>query len=367
MLLPFQREFIVGWPNGLRWAYWLTSIWLALGLTVLFSASIYVGNFSFIQRQLFWILIALLGFGTCLQAPLNWLQTISNLGFFFNLIGLILTIPYGVTINGATRWLRFGSTLIQPSELIKPFFIWQISYLISYWSILKISTKTFWILLNLIIFSAILFQPNLSTASLFGGLLWLIFLMSNLSKKSLLFITTIGLLSTGLSVFWNKYQQVRLSTFLYPWGYIQNDGYQLVQSLLAIGSGGIFGKGFGNSTQKLGYLPIEYTDFIFAVFSEECGLVGNIIFFVGLYFWIKITWEFTAHLPSNFFRLMAYGAIAAIIQQSFCHVGVSIGFLPTTGLPLPLWSYGGNSVLSSGVILGLFFRTVEIFGGQKSG
>lgn len=366
-VLPFQRHFIVGWPNNLQWVYWLTSIWLTFGLIVLTSASIYVGNFSFVQKQLFWVLVGLINFGIFLQAPLNWIQIIANLGFFLNLIGIILTIPYGVTINGASRWLCFGPILLQPSELIKPFFIWHTSYLVSYWSILKISTKVFWILLNIIIFSAILLQPNLSTASLFGSLLWLILLMSNLSKKTLLYITATGFLASSASIFWNKYQQVRLSTFLYPWGQIQNDGYQLVQSLLAIGSGGLFGKGLGNSTQKLGYLPIEYTDFIFAVFSEEYGLIGNIIFLLSFYFWTKMTWSFANQIPSNFFRLIAYSTIAAIIQQSFCHIGVSIGFLPTTGLPLPLWSYGGNAILSSSINLGLFFRTVEVFGEQESG
>lgn len=365
MIRPFQSLFIVGWPKSLKWMYWLSWIWITFGLILLTSSSIYSSNLNFVRKQLFWILLSLIGFGTLLQAPLHWIRNLVNLGFFFNLVGIIMIIPYGITINGATRWLCIGPLLLQPAELIKPFFIWQISFLISYWTNLTKSTKFFWILLILIIFSGILFQPNLSTAGMFAGIVWVIVLMSQSSNIGLFLITLIGVVCAALSIFWNKYQQIRILTFLQPWSQSQSAGYQLIQSLLAVGSGGIFGQGLGNSNQKLGYLPIESTDFIFAIFSEECGFIGNLFILLACFAWLNIGWNFVRNLPSKFLQLIAYGSLISIIQQIFFHVSVSTGLLPTTGLPFPFWSYGGNAIIANILALGLFFRTVEIRSLQK--
>ena len=202
----------------------------------------------------------------------------------------------------------------------------------------------------------ILKQPNLSTAALTGLLIWLMAFSAGLPLFQL-FGTAIGgaLLGTA-SILINEYQRLRVISFLNPWKDPQGDGYQLIQSLLAIGSGGVFGQGFGLSTQKLQYLPIQSTDFIFAVYAEEFGLVGSLLLLLFLMLIGYLGLRVALRCRSNQARLVAIGCSALLVGQSVMNVAVASGAMPTTGLPLPLVSYGGNSLLSSLVIVGLLMR-----------
>jgi cell division protein FtsW len=160
----------------------------------------------------------------------------------------------------------------------------------------------------------------------------------------------------GASIMINEYQRLRVTSFLDPWKDPQGDGYQLVQSLLAIGSGGVLGEGFGLSTQKLQYLPIQTTDFIFAVFAEEFGYVGSLMLLLFLLIFGFVGLRVALSCRSNQHRLVAMGCTTLLVGQSILNIAVASGAMPTTGLPLPMISYGGNSLLSSLLTAGLLIR-----------
>ena len=164
-----------------------------------------------------------------------------------------------------------------------------------------------------------------------------------------------GLLGTT-SILINEYQRIRVISFLDPWQDPQGSGYQLVQSLLAIGSGGWFGEGFGLSTQKLQYLPIQSTDFIYAVFAEEFGFVGSVMMLLFLMLVAFLGLRVALSCRTNQSRLVAIGCTTILVGQAVINVAVASGVMPTTGLPLPMVSYGGNSLLSSVMIAGLLIR-----------
>jgi cell division protein FtsW len=137
------------------------------------------------------------------------------------------------------------------------------------------------------------------------------------------------------------------------------NGYQLIQSLLAIGSGGVWGSGFGFSEQKLFYLPIQYTDFIFAVYAEEFGFVGSAIFLLMLMVYASLSTLIALRATKPLHRLTAVGAMVLLVGQSFLNIGVTVGALPTTGLPLPLFSYGGSSMVASLITAALLTRVAR--------
>jgi cell division protein FtsW len=147
--------------------------------------------------------------------------------------------------------------------------------------------------------------------------------------------------------------------FLNPWADPMQDGYQLIQSLLAVGSGGFWGNGYGQSQQKLSYLPEQHTDFIFSIFSDEFGFVGSVFLILMLMLYSFLALKVAIKTPHPVYRLVAIGAMIFMVGQSFLHIGVAIGVLPTTGLPLPMFSYGSNSMIASLVIAGLLIRVAR--------
>jgi len=181
-------------------------------------------------------------------------------------------------------------------------------------------------------------------------------LASGISLPLLLGTAGAGALVGVASILSNDYQRDRVTSFLNPWLDAQGDGYQLVQSLMAIGSGGVLGEGFGLSTQKLQYLPIQSTDFIFAVFAEEFGYVGSVVLLLFLLLFGFVGLRVAIACRSNQQRLVAIGCTALLVGQAILNIAVASGAMPTTGLPLPLISYGGNSLMASLMIAGLLIR-----------
>ena len=151
----------------------------------------------------------------------------------------------------------------------------------------------------------------------------------------------------------NEYQRIRVVSFLNPWSDAQGDGYQLVQSLLAIGSGGLLGEGFGLSTQKLQYLPIQSTDFIFAVFSEEFGLLGNLLLLLLYALLIGRGLLIAANAATLFSRLLAGAVTMIFFTYAFVNMGMVSGILPVVGVPLPLISYGGTALVTLFIGIGI--------------
>ncbi len=366
-IIPFIDTSVRHWGLSARILRWLTFLWLSIGLVALYSASYPVGDVGYgdglyyFKRQLAWALLGFIGFNIVTKSPLDNLWKISHWVFFIVLGLIILThVPgLGITINGATRWLKVGPSVIQPSELIKPFLVLQSARLFGQWERLSWWVRLGWLLLFGAVLASILLQPNLSTTALCGMSLWLIALAGGLPLADLGTTAIAGLLVGTLSITINEYQQRRITSFLDPWADPWGDGYQLIQSLLAIGSGGTWGAGYGLSQQKQFFLPIQYTDFIFSVFAEEFGFVGSATLLLLLIAYGTIALLVAMKCLHPVKRLVAMGSMVFLVGQSLLNIGVAAGGLPTTGLPFPLLSYGGSSIIASLFLAALLIRVTR--------
>ncbi len=350
------------WPAEARLFIGLLGFWSLAGLLILGSASWWVAaremgdGAYYLKRQLIWLAASwsLLFFVISISLR-KWLK-LAGPGVLLGALLIATTLVIGSTVNGASRWLILGPVQIQPSELIKPFLVLQSASIFAHWKRINFDQKLLWLAVFGSIILLILKQPNLSTAALTGILIWLIALSSGV-KLNNLFATAIGggVLGT-ISILTNEYQKLRVTSFLDPWQDPQGNGYQLIQSLLAIGSGGWFGEGYGLSTQKLQYLPIQSTDFIYAVFAEEFGFIGSLMLLLFLLLIAFIGFKISLRCRNNQSKLIAIGCSSLLVGQSILNMAVASGVIPTTGLPFPLISYGGNSLIASLFLGGLLIR-----------
>ncbi len=282
-------------------------------------------------------------------------KTFAPAGYLLALLLLIATVVFGSTVRGSTRWIALGSFQLQAGEFVKPLLVLSFAYFLHLYPPKNLKN----ILLNLALFAvpAILVfkQPDLGTTLVISSI-WLSQLfVSGLSywlvaaglSASLLFLKFLpGLL--------HDYQLKRLETFVDPFRDPLGAGYNVIQSVIAVGSGGILGKGLGHGTQShLRFLPERHTDFIFASLAEELGIVGSIlvIFCLGGLLYRLLTLATCAHSTSS--RLIYVGIFSYLAFQVFINIGMNIGIAPVTGVTLPLISYGGSSVLATAITLGI--------------
>ncbi|MCZ8250040.1 MULTISPECIES: FtsW/RodA/SpoVE family cell cycle protein [unclassified Microcystis] len=366
-IIPIFDPDVKNWSAEARLLRWMTFLWLSVGLVVLFSASYALADSRFDNglyyfiRQLIWLWIGLIGFNFLVRLPIEKLLKIAP-WMILLVLGLILItlIPgLGTNINGATRWIKIGPILLQPSEFMKPFLVLQGAAVFGGWPRLNVNQRLTWIAIFGLILAGILLQPNLSTTALCGITLWLIALASGLPLSYMTSSALLGLTMAVVSVTFREYQRKRILSFLNPWQDPRGDGYQLVQSLLAIGSGGTTGSGYGLSQQKLFYLPFPDTDFIFAVFGEEFGFIGGILLLIMLFLYATLALIVAVKCRHRIKKLVAIGAMVILIGQSLLNIGVATGSLPTTGLPFPLFSYGGSSSLASLFLAALLIRVAR--------
>lgn len=366
-IFPFYDPDLHEWSGEARFLRWLTFFWLIAGLLVLYSASFPVaqaeqGNgFYYVQRQLIWVWLGLIGFNFLVRSPISTILNLAPWGVFICLLLIFSThLPgIGANVNGSTRWIKLGPVLIQPSELMKPFLVLQGAIIFGNWRRLTWRVRLMWLGIFALVLAGILKQPNLSTTALCGMTLWLIALASGLPTLYMGGTAVMGFLTACLSVMLNPYQLKRIVSFTDPWKDPLGDGYQLVQSLMAIGSGGVLGSGYGLSQQKLFYLPIQYTDFIFSVYAEEFGFVGSVALLVLIFVYGTLALRVAMRCRHPVKRLVAVGVMVVIVGQALLNIGVASGALPTTGLPLPFFSYGGSSTLASLALAGLLIRVAR--------
>jgi len=264
------------------------------------------------------------------------------------LLLILVAIPgVGKMLNGSRRWLRLGFVSFQPSELAKYAMIIYLAGALS--RKYKDITRFFRGLVPVfilpgIMFFLILLQPNLSTA---GSILIVSAVMVMIAGARWLHLGMIGCAGLALGTFYalsEEYRRARLMSFRNPFEYLTNEGYQLSQSLLAFGSGGLFGMGLGRGRQKFAFLPYPESDFIFSVVGEDLGYVGSVailaLFAAFIFFGLRIA----IRCPERFGSLLAGGITAMIGVQCVLNVAVVTGMMPTTGLPLPFFSAGGTSI-----------------------
>ena len=366
-IFPFSTSFLTHWSTEARWLHWITFLWLFVGLIVMFSASYPIAyaeqgdGLYYFKRKLIWTAVGLVGFSFIVQSSLRFWLKIAQWGVLIVLGLLFLTLVpgLGTTINGATRWISIGPIPIQPSELMKPFLVLQSARFFGNWYRLNWQVRLIWLGIFGIVLLSILTQPNLSTTALCGMTLWLVALAAGLPFSYLGGTALGGVLLAILSVTIKEYQRRRILSFLNPWSDAMGDGYQLVQSLLAVGSGGFWGTGLGLSHQKLYYLPIQYSDFIFSVYAEEFGFIGGILLLLLLTIYATLALRVAMKAQQIEHQLVAVGVMVVMVGQSLLNIGVATGVLPTTGLPLPLFSYGGSSMIASLALAGLLIRVAR--------
>jgi cell division protein FtsW len=366
-LIPIFDNSVSTWGLEARILRWLILTWMFIGLIILFSASYPVADerhgdgLYYFKRQMLWGIVSLIIFNIIVNLPLRKILGVSHwfLILFLMLIFVTLIPGLGKKAFDAARWIAIGPIPIQPSELIKPFLVLQSATLFSKWEKLSWEMRLSWLGVFGLVLLGILAQPNLSTTALCGMTIWFIALAAGLPYKYLGGTALGGVLLALLSISIKEYQRKRIMSFMNPWADATGDGYQLVQSLLAVGSGQTWGSGFGLSQQKLFYLPIQDTDFIFAIFSEEFGFVGGILLLLMLAIFTTIGLIVALKSKNLTSQLVAIGIVVLMIGQSLLHIGVTTGALPTTGLPLPMFSYGGNSMIASLISSALLIRVAR--------
>ena len=268
------------------------------------------------------------------------------------IIGIVLLIAvflFGIKVNGARRWLSIGFTRVQPSEIMKIAMPLMLAwYFHKYEATLKLKHYGIAALLLLVPFGLVAKQPDLGTALLVGAAGFYVIFFAGLPWK--IIVGLIAAAGAAAPVLWNMlhdYQQKRILTLIDPTTDPLGSGYHIIQATIAIGSGGAFGKGFLNGTQThLEFIPEKHTDFIFAVYSEEWGLLGNATLLFLYTLLIGRGLMIASAAPTTFSRLLAGAITLGFFTYAFINMGMVSGILPVVGVPLPFMSYGGTALVT---------------------
>jgi rod shape determining protein RodA len=325
---------------------------LLVGVIVLFSAA--KGNLNpWASRQIVNAIIAMPIVITIILTDIRYWFRISYKLYIFGIALLLLVEFMGVVGGlGAQRWLRIGPFQFQPSELMKVFLVLSLAryyHLLHFNNLHRLTSLVVPLFLTGLAAGLILIQPNLGTAAITCMVAGIMMFITGVSWKKIIFVlVAVGL---ALPVLWghmHDYQKRRVHTFLHPEDDPLGSGYNIIQSKIAVGSGGIFGKGFLNGSQtQLNFVPEKQTDFIFSILAEEFGFFGSMIV-LGLYTTLIILSRRVAEgCTSVYAKSVAIGMGSIIFVHVFINVGMVIGILPVVGVPLPLISYGGSSLISS--------------------
>lgn len=328
------------------------------------SQSLYQTPFHFFTRQLFFLFIGFCIGAIVLRVPLAIWEKYGPHLIIISLIGLgLVLVPFiGKEVNGSRRWIDLGLFTVQVSETVKLFIIVYLAgYLVRRGHLVQTTFGGFARPLALICIACalLLLEPDFGAAVVIASTATLMLFVAGVRFSQFLsLIAVLGALGTALIAL-SPYRLRRFASFMDPFADAFDSGYQLTNSLIAIGSGGITGVGFGNSVQKLEFLPEAHTDFLFAVLSEELGLMG-VLFTICLYafiVWRCFSLSRKADEQGNRFAgFVALGIGIWIGLQSFINMGVSLGVLPTKGITLPLMSYGGSSAVVFAVAFSLLLR-----------
>jgi cell division protein FtsW len=356
------QSYITAPPDTLLFIAIATLV--AIGLVMIFSASsaqAYADHRDtayYVKHQLVYLLVGLAFAVGAYTIDYRKLKALAPYGLVLCILGLIaVLIPHlGVVVNGARRWIGAGMISLQPSEFAK---LGLVVYLAAALSVrgdrITSLVRGLFPLCLLVFFMAllVLMEPDMGTASLLVFTAFAMFFAAGARIEHLLMIVMVTLPPTVLMVLASPYKRARIFAFLNPWKDPQNTGFHIVQSLLALGSGGLFGVGLGESRAKFFYLPEQYTDFIFSVLGEELGLFGTItvvvLFVVFAYRAIRIA----VAAPDRFGFFLATGCAALVTIQAFVNIGVVTSSWPVTGVPLPFISFGGSSLIVSLIAVAL--------------
>jgi len=337
----------------------LTSFLISFSLILINSAS-YQSSENYYNKQLVWLVGSIIAFIIGLIIPYEWLIEKSFFIYILSIIALLIVLKIGTIVSGSKSWIRISWISFQPSEFAK---IASILLLASYLGKKESKELSFKHFINsslivLLPIVLILLQPDLGTSIVFIFLFFFMLYAAGFSITFLIFLILAGIsLFPIVYLFLKPYQKARLLTFLDPQSDPLGAGYQIIQSKIAIGSGGFFGKGFLKGSQThLNFIPAKHTDFILSILGEEWGFLGiSLLLIIYLLFLLKAL-QNAKKAKDKSGSLLILGCLSLIITQALINIGMVIGLMPITGLPLPFISYGGSSLLTSILSLSLILN-----------
>lgn len=320
---------------------------MAVGLMTVFSAT-YDGNNRAVNQLTNMAIALLVMWGIARIPPQRFMHFAVPL-YILCVILLVAVFLFGVKVNGSRRWLSLGFTRIQPSELMKLAMPLMLAwYFHKHEHALRPRTYGIAALLLLVPFALVAKQPDLGTAILIGAAGFYVLFLAGLSWKVILGLGTAAVAAAPFAwTLLHDYQRKRILTLIDPTSDPLGTGYHIIQASIAIGSGGVLGKGYLNGSQThLEFIPEKHTDFIFAVFSEEWGLLGNTLLLVLYTLLIGRGMFIASTAPTLFSRLLAGAVTLSFFSYVFINMGMVSGVLPVVGVPLPFLSYGGTALVT---------------------
>lgn len=350
------------WVSPAEAVFFIAGILFVIGTINVFSASFVLGGqlfrdgYFFLTRHLISFAV---GFVAMLVAALIDYRKIRRgwlLLAILAVVGLLVAVHFiGVEANGAKRWLNLGGFTFQPSELAKlTAIIITAAYLGAQLDRGRpVSLKSWPIAVSVMLGVFVLRQPDMGTAAVIVGLSLVLYILAGIPKQELYALALGGAGMTVYLVYAAAYRAERIWAWLDPWAYQQTSGYQTVQSLLAIGSGGLFGSGLGMGASKFHYLPEAHTDFAFAVLCQEMGFMGAVVvlLLLGALAWYGL--QIASKAPDGYGFFLAAGVTTLVVGQAVGNIAMVSGVVPVTGVPLPFISFGGTSLIVNCAAIGL--------------
>jgi len=352
--------------GGDKWLFYITVVLVGAGLAMVFSASAimsqekYHSPYTFLIKQAIW---AVLGIGFMLLVSRINHALYKSPRFIYSILSIttfLLVLVYFIRDSHHThRWIRFGDLFtLQPSEIAKPVMVLFLAWFLST-RLDKIGKwSTLWRagVIPLLFATLVVFEPDLGTAVVLVGVTAMMLFLAGLPWKYLFGSLGVAIPILAAFLIFVPYRFRRILAFLHPDADLQGAGFHINQSLIAVGTGGVAGRGYMEGVQKLFFLPEAHTDFIFANIAEETGFIGSIIFvvlFVAFgYFGLRAAFRST----DPFARLTAFGITMTLILQAFFNISVVLDLLPTKGIPLPLISSGGTSLFFTLISIGILLN-----------
>jgi cell division protein FtsW len=352
-----------------RWLFTVTMLLVFLGLVMVFSASAVMARerfgspYAFLSKQLIWAAAGLLAMVVTMRVDY---RRYKHPALVFSLVGittlLLISVFFLDRSHNTHRWFRVGALSFQPSELAKPVLILFLAYFLEG----RVKTMDDWrntlmpaaaplvVMLGLIVL-----QPDLGTAIACAGIAACILYVAGMRMRYFGYAFGASLVPLYFLIFHVSWRRDRILAFLNPYADRQKTGFHIIQSLIAVGIGGVTGTGLMEGKQKLFYLPEPHTDFIFAVTAEELGLVGAmaVVTLFAIFLWrgMRASWR----TEDIFGRYLAVGITSMVVLQAFINISVVLGMMPTKGIPLPLVSYGGSSLFVTLACVGVLLNITK--------
>lgn len=337
---------------------------VAFGLVMVFSASsatayqTFHDTAYFVKRQVVYLFVGLVFAYAAYRADYRKLKRFAPAVAFVTIALLVLTLlpNVGFATGGARRWLGFHALSFQPSEFGKLALVLFVAAKLSQLGEgVRSLSKGVWpvLLVTLLLALPVFLEPDMGTASLYVFVAFAMLFAAGARFEHLIVCALVMLPAALIAIGASAYKRARIFAFLHPWKDPQNTGFHIVQSLLALGSGGIFGLGLGASRQKYFYLPEAHTDFIFAVIGEELGMLGGLMVIALFVLFAIRAVTLALKAPDRFGMFLALGCSFVIVIQAFINIGVVTSVWPVTGVPLPFISFGGTSLIVSLIAVAL--------------